>query len=427
MYHIQKSFRGNVSQHCKKISNIMYIFSSFNKVISTERGLRLYNNITKKSVGYDKLIESLSVKFCQQQINTLEDDIDNKLLQIITAELLSRGVIIPIEQMGNELDYLNLISPLQLPEFGFLNCKTVDSNLINKKNKIIAFFGVPCDLGASRPGTRYGPKLLRSKSLSINFRGKNAIILDIKKSQEIKIENLIDLGDINLTTSNLSQWIIRVKYLLNSLPLNVIPFMIGGDHAFTLSAVEALWKTRAPFVFIQLDHHLDIQIWGEFENDKPKQLDLLSHGNFVSFIKDTIPQIDIVQIGVSRYQSIGNKKYLGQISNYLNYISKKITDFAIQNDQIEHILSQLPQKNNVYLSIDVDAINSIFIRDNTGFPAHTGMSLEKFLKIVDFISSNNNIIGVDIMEYGISDKAEAHNSSSTIIINAILNILQNIN
>lgn len=405
----------------------MYVFSSFNKIISTERGCRLYNIVTKKSVGYDQLIESLSVKFCQQQIKTLENAIDSKLLQIVVAELVSRGIIIPIEQTSNELNYLNLISPLQLPEFGFLNCRTVDFNLINKDNKVITFFGVPCDLGASRPGSRYGPKLLRSKSLNINFRGKNAIIFDIKRNKSINIENLLDLGDINLTTSNLSQWILKVKSLFNALPLNAIPFMIGGDHTFTLLAVEALWKTRAPFVFIQLDHHMDIQIWGEFESNKPKQLDLLSHANFVSFIKNLIPQIDIIQIGVCRYQSIGNKKYLDQIANYLNYISKKITDFEIQNDQIDHILSQLPQKSNVYLSIDVDVINSVYIRDHTGFPAYTGVDLEKFFKIVDFISSSNNIIGIDIMEYGVSDKAEAQNSSSTIIVNTMLNILQNIN
>ncbi len=408
----------------------MYIFSSFNKLISAEQGCRLYNSITKKSIGYSNFIESLSVKFFHQQLEKLEINFNDKLLQIIVAELLSRGIIIPIEKQYNELDYLNSITPLQLPTVGFMNCKTIDVDLIdynNEKESAITLFGVPCDLGAARPGSRYGPKLLRLKSHSINFRGRDAVILDIQKFRDIKIRNLLDLGDINLTTSNINNWILKVNNFVSALPIGVIPLMLGGDHTFTLPVIEALWKTRSPFILLQLDHHLDIQIWGPFKDNKPENLDLLSHNNFISWLKHAIPQINILQVGVCRYQSIGNKKYLDQVTNYLNWIGKKITDFEIQNNKIDYILSKLPQKENVYLSIDVDVISSFYIGKHTGFPGPTGIDLEKFSQIIDFISSHNKIIGIDIMEYGISDKVEYHNNSSTIIVNTILNILQNIN
>lgn len=405
----------------------MYNLSSFNRIIFTEYGDRMYNSVTKKSIGYNKLVEELLPPLCRKQINKLEKSLSDRFLQIIVAELLCRGIIIPINQVNNELEYLNSISPLQLPEHGFFNCKTLDLELIDKKqeNNII-FFGVPCDLGSSRPGSRYGPRLLRSKSNSLNFRSKSSILLDMFKYKELNTSNLLDLGDINITTSNLDNWMQKIKNLICKLPQKSIPFMIGGDHTFTLPVIQSLWKSRSPFTLIQLDQHLDIQIWGEFKDVEPKYLDPLSHSNFVSWIKHYIPEINILQVGVSRYQSVGNSQYIDNVKKYLDNISNVITDFEIQNNNISSILSKVPKEQNIYLSIDIDVINSIFIRDKTGFPGPMGIDLEKFIKLVNFIISNNKIVGVDIMEYGISDKTESHSSSSTIIVNAILNILQNI-
>ncbi|QEK39399.1 arginase family protein [Candidatus Sneabacter namystus] len=404
----------------------LYKFSSFNRTIEGEEGVILHNTITRRSVGYGSDVEKVKDQILQQQVRTLESDVDKLLLQIIAAELLDRGAIVPVEHVNREEEYLNSLSAPILPEYGFFGCKVAKVQSIKDESNLIACFGVPCDVGASKPGSRYGPRLLRGRSKDMNFRGGRPILLDLFNKNTVSFDKLVDLGDVTSTRGNVQQWIANVRALLAKIPTACIPCMIGGDHSLTYAAVTHLWDTGKRFSLVQLDHHLDIQLWGKFKDNKPEYLDDLSHGNFVSWVKYQIPDIDILNIGASRYQSFSDISS-DQVNQYINTVCKVISDFEVQNCEITSIIEKLPQDQDIYLSIDIDAINSIFIRSNTGFPGHTGICLDKFVSIVHFLTTKNNVIGLDLMEHGVSNNHENHYSSSTILANILINIICNIN
>lgn len=408
----------------------MYFLSSFNKLLSSGDKRRLYNSITNRYIGYNEKLENIIERVLNQQLQTLEDNMEGRLLQIITAELLCRGLIIYKEKKSEELNYLNEISAPRLPSKGFFNCLTTNVELLSNNNqKNIVFLGIPCDLGSSRPGSRYGPQILRNKSNSLNFRSPDEdYLLNLNNNTNVFCKkNLYDIGDISLTRTNIDTWIKRVETLLESIPNNFIPFLIGGDHSFTLPAIKALYSKNKDLTFVHLDYHLDLQIWGEFHEDQPKKLDAISHSNFVSWIKYLMPSIDIVQIGICSYQTITKPLNHDQVVRYLNNTSSRIMDTEILTKKTEEIASKIPNAKNIYLSIDVDVINSIYIGEHTGFPASTGIDLSKFLQLIKIICQNNKIIGVDIMEYGSSSKGESHSNSSTFLVYSILEIINSIN
>ena len=60
----------------------------------------------------------------------------------------------------------------------------------------------------------------------------------------------------------------------------------------------------------------------------------------------------------------------------------------------------------------------------TGFPSATGISIEDFVKIIRYLCQHNNIIGVDIMEFGKSYKDYEHYEMATLINCIILDIIK---
>ena len=68
--------------------------------------------------------------------------------------------------------------------------------------------------------------------------------------------------------------------------------------------------------------------------------------------------------------------------------------------------------------------NRIYI-PNTGYPSAMGMNIVDLYKIVKFLCKNNNVLGVDIMEFGSTDKYD-QTPMCDIILTILLQIIKNI-
>jgi arginase family enzyme len=411
----------------------VYFLSSFNKISYTGTTSVYKNIITERSVSIDNdTLFLINTKIVNQQVSNIENDLVKKLLQIITCELLYRGILIPIESKNSERSYLDSLILIQEPSSGsFFRSKVIPEykiDLLEKDNLNVVFCGIPSDIGAKNPGSRFGPQLIRERSSSIFFRSKSKdpCLIDLRFEQNSFDFNFVyDFGDISLNRLNSEDSINKVKEVSKIISKNAVPFFIGGDHLFTLPIVEGLYEVRKkPFTFVQLDHHLDIQLWGDFKENKPEILTEPDHANFVSWIHHKIPELKIFQLGIDNYQSI-NKDNFNNITSYLNSLGSRITNLDILSQGLDQILQKLPKEEDIYLSIDVDVLNNS-IMCATGYPAHTGINLEHFVMFVSYLCQRNNVIGVDLMEFGLSNNHSTHRSMSTLLITIILEILRKI-
>ena len=183
-------------------------------------------------------------------------------------------------------------------------------------------------------------------------------------------------------------------------------------------------RKNKKFTIIQLDSHLDIQVWGDFDNGYPKKLTVPDHSNFISWVKHYMPEISILQIGINNYQGIPRNN-LDDVTRYLDNIGQRITNIEIFNNTQEYLENKLPKNQDIYLTIDVDVINSVYM-PSTGYPGAIGINLEMIFFIIKTICLYNNIIGVDIMEFAQSANKEFHSRMSNIVNSLILEIIKGI-
>jgi agmatinase len=413
----------------------LYFLSNFNEIQKSGdkslysnyvTGRKIYLNHVAKDFIHDNILN--------QQLDTLEEDAFKRTNQIILAELLYRGIVVPEQKSDQEEVYLRSLILTIDDEITFFNStKLADHELesLSGKDGGIIFCGVPCDLGAKYPGTRFGPELLRSRSSSITFRSsKNSPCLidlsndcaNILQQEFVKIH---DFGNIYLEGLSVNDSLAKVKKISSYISQTAVPFFIGGDHLFTLPLVEGVYSARKkPFTLVQFDYHLDIQLWGKFDIDKPSMLSTPTHANFISWIHHKIPDLKICQLGIDNYQSV-KKEYLKNTARYLSKIGNRISNLQIMQQPIEQIIQMLPLKEEVYLSIDVDVLNSAYM-SMTGYPSATGISFENLLILISQVCKRNTIIGVDIMEFGKSKDYQLHSNGATMVTNLILEILKNI-
>lgn len=419
----------------------MLAFSTYNDKVEKKKKLSRYNaekskneiflinSVTGSSFQYTAYFKSLEKEILSQQIEVVEKSIRGKMLQIIAIELLSLGILVPDHISTDEMDYLSSLILTSKSQYGtFFSRPFISKRDIlgfETKNDRVIFLGIPYDIGSSRPGTRYGPRVLRAESNGMLFRGYDSKLLSLLSECDVfQGYELYDAGDIYLDNINKKFFLERIRDIISNIFGCSIPFCIGGDHLFTLPILEGIAKSRgnSDFTLVQIDYHLDIQTWGNFENKSPSKLSDPTHANFISWIKETLPEIKIYQIGVGDYVNVGTGISTDDFLSYLNRVSSRITNLEIYGSDY---LSKLPKGEEVYLTIDVDALNRVYL-PNTGYPSAFGLDLGDFLNIINYICFHNQIIGIDIMEFGESYNIENQSPMSEIVLYIILQILQRI-
>lgn len=328
---------------------------------------------------------------------------------LIAEELLDRGILIP-EKETQELLYLKNKFPLKRQKTSFFNTKKISVFTSSIANYDIAFLGVPSDLGSTRPGTRYGVELLREQSLNYNFKGQ---LLDLRSRSEVNLKSICDIGNLIIEQKSDVDGYKALENIYNRIPPEVIPFMIGGDHSYTYSAVSSQLKKFEDLHYIHIDSHTDIQTW----NSSSKEI---WHSNFLSILMDENPKLNIHLRGVRPYISTSPES----TKDVLSYI-EKLKSISFDSCADENHLIGLPKNKNVYISIDVDVLNSNIL-EQTGHPNPDGIKLSALKNMIDFLISNNKVAGIDIMEFGKSSNRDQHRREAQLISRLILECVQKI-
>ncbi|MBB3907509.1 agmatinase [Anoxybacteroides rupiense] len=277
------------------------------------------------------------------------------------------------------------------------------------KNYDVAIIGVPYDGGTSyRPGTRFGPREIRSYSSLI--RGYSYY----SKSDLFSRLRIADYGDIDASPYNIELTYKLIEDTIESiLNENVFPVVIGGDHSISLGILRAVAKKYGPVGLVQFDAHSDTYdgVYGtEYHHGTP----------FKRAIEEgLIDPSRSLQIGIrGQFVSSTDLDYAlqsGMKILMMDDINKKGISDVIKN--IEGL-----GKEPVYVSLDIDAVDPAFA-PGTGTPVPGGFDSREIIQLIRSLKPLN-VVGFDLVE--VSPPYDNNGITSLLASNLIYEFLNTV-
>ncbi len=252
----------------------------------------------------------------------------------------------------------------------------------------IGFLGVPYDAGNSwRPGTRFGPREIRSYSSRYSTWGGNVPegYWDINHDKRyLKGITMTDCGDVDLAYYDMDRnRKVITETVQKMLESGVFPVIVGGDHSITYPCICA-FEHLGPIDIVQIDAHLDWidEVDGiRYANGSPMRR-AMEH-NFTR---------RMVQLGIRDVRS-READYKFAMSQGSQITTRQM----IRDLGVNAILERLPDLGNVYVTIDIDGLDPS-IAPGTGSPTVDGLLYHEVLGLLRGIASKSNIVGFDVVE-----------------------------
>ncbi|MCQ2131175.1 MAG: agmatinase [Bacteroidales bacterium] len=237
----------------------------------------------------------------------------------------------------------------------------------------IVIFGAPFDSTTSyRPGTRFGPKAIRSESYGLEtyspYQDKDLTDCSIFDSGDIELS----MGSSEIALSQISE---RTSTILDD---GKLPLMVGGEHLVTLGAFREVYKRYPDVHVIHFDAHTDLR--DEYLGVK------LSHAAVIRRCHDLVGDGRIHQFGIRS----GDRPEF----RWADEGHTELHKFSF--DGLTDTLEKLKGKH-VYFTIDLDVLDpSIF--PGTGTPEAGGVSFMDLIEAIIKVCSACDIVGCDINE-----------------------------
>jgi agmatinase len=248
----------------------------------------------------------------------------------------------------------------------------------------VAIVGAPMDeLVSDRPGTRFGPRAIRSASAP----GGPHLEAGVDAFTELR---LVDFGDAAIVPADPVTSHAAIRDITSTVvAAGVMPFLLGGDHSITLPEVAALAEHHGPVGLIHFDTHTDTaaELWGQ----------KLSHGT---------PMYRMVEDGYvdpTRYVQIGLRGYWPGEDEFAWQRERGITSFFahdVRDQGIRAIVAQtlaIIADGPVMLTVDVDVLDPAFA-PGTGTPEPGGLTPTELLLACRLIAAQVSLVGADVVE-----------------------------
>ncbi len=250
----------------------------------------------------------------------------------------------------------------------------------------MAVVGAPLDQGSfDRTGSRNGPRAIREASQMygtafIPERGVYDVELGRYKLANTKI---VDYGDVpvapTLTQENLDAITDAVKDILDH---NVFPVVLGGDHSITFPVVRAY--EGVPLDIVHFDTHMD------FADD---MLGIThSHANPIKRISELENIGHITQVGIRGL--LNPDLYVDEARDFG---ARVITATEALKAGSEWVLNQIPDAENLYVTLDIDAMDPS-VAPGTGTPEPGGFNYLQMRDMLTGLASKGKIVGFDLVE-----------------------------
>ena len=258
-------------------------------------------------------------------------------------------------------------------------CKNLDNI-----DATYAVLGVPYDEGSPFVGgSRFCARSIREHSL--RFGG--GAIYDIESNKEylrdaIADNSIVDLGDIDVTPSRGDVTMAKLTNVVEKVvDQKILPIILGGDHTITYPIVRGFNK---PLHVVQFDAHIDYT----------KVTEGMTYTNSTSF--RLLHQLDHVN-SLSQVGIRSMRDHKSDVNDSLNNGSHIIKMSEIRNKGPENIWGHLPNDEDCYVSIDIDAYDMSLVPGCVSAEPN-GFYFEELKSSLKSLVNKMNIVGFDFVE-----------------------------
>ncbi|KKA28777.1 hypothetical protein TD95_002868 [Thielaviopsis punctulata] len=277
----------------------------------------------------------------------------------------------------------------------------------------IGVIGVPFDTAVSyRPGTRFGPRGIRSGSQrQTPFRSYNH---RAGINPYASWARVVDCGDMNVVPFDNGLALRQMTEGYEELGSRVAPaggksklVSLGGDHSIALPALRALRKKYGhPIHVLHFDAHLDTwhptkypSVWVPTPAPgEPWPQSFFTHGSFFWMAhSEGLIANGSVHGGIrTRLAGMDDADFRDDTAQgWFRILADDIDDIGVDG-VVKSIMDRLGTENPVYLSVDIDIIEP-GLAPGTGTPEPGGWTAREFIRILRGIEGLN-VVGADIVE-----------------------------
>ena len=277
-------------------------------------------------------------------------------------------------------------------------------------NADVAVLGAPFDFGSQfRSGARMGPRGIREASTLFSFG--HAGVYDYEDDIVYLSKDttrIVDIGDADIIHTDTIKSHKNIKFAVKKiLAAKAIPVVLGGDHSINIPCINA-FEDQEPIHVIQIDAHLD------FVDERHGVR--YGHGNPMRRASEKKHVIGMTQIGIRNVGSTAREGYVEAKKRGSEIYSVR----QFRKIGPKEMLNKIPSNIRYYLTIDIDAFDPS-IASGTGTPSHGGFYYYEILELIDGLSKQGNIVGLDLVE--VAPDYDLTNSTSTLAAQLLLNVI----
>ncbi len=255
----------------------------------------------------------------------------------------------------------------------------------------IAIIGAPFDFGTQyRAGARFGPRSIREASTLFSFGHAGAYDHEDDAVYLPSTVRIVDMGDADIVHTNTEKSHDNIEFAVRkALAAGTIPVVLGGDHSINIPCIRA-FSDEEPFHLIQIDAHLD------FVDERHGVRN--GHGNPMRRAAEQDYVTGLSQIGIRNVSSTAKDGYDAARAMGSDILSVR----QFRKLGVEAVAARIPKsspekRQRYYVTIDIDGFDPS-IAPGTGTPSHGGFTYYEILELLQLISKQGDVIGIDLVE-----------------------------
>ena len=273
-----------------------------------------------------------------------------------------------------------------------------------------AVLGAPFDFGTQfRAGARFGPRGIREASTLFSFGHAGAYDhednLTYLAADEVRI---VDIGDADIVHTDTVKSHTNIETGVRAiLAAGATPIVLGGDHSVNIPCINA-FSDEEPFHLVQIDAHLD------FVDERHGVK--CGHGNPMRRAAEKSYVTGLSQIGIRNVSSTAKDGY--DDARRMGSDIQSVRQFRAMG--VAGMLNRIPADQRYYVTIDIDGFDPS-IAPGTGTPSHGGFLYYEILELLDGLTKQGNVIGVDLVE--VAPDYDQSGSTTTLAAQMLLNFI----
>lgn len=275
----------------------------------------------------------------------------------------------------------------------------------------IAFLGIPYDGGIGfRPGTRFGPRDIRTYSVRYSAWGSNVPsgYWDVNQRKRfLKGMRMVDCGDVDIAyydfENNRRKMTQSIEALLDR---GAFPVLLGGDHSVTFPNVCA-FSRFGPVDIVHIDAHMDWR--DEVGGVRHANASPLRRSKELPFVRH------MVHLGIRDVRTSPDQIADAEAAGAMVFTRQQIRELGPQA-----VVERMPKLGNVFVTIDIDGLDPS-IAPGTGSPTVDGLLYHEVRSILQGVTKIGNVVGFDLVE--VNPMVDLHGQTCLLASTLIMEFL----